>query len=104
MPVLGTPDERETLEAPAWQLDAACRDMPTDLFFPIGHGEDAQAQANQAKAVCRACLVRSTCLDYALAGNMLYGVFGGMSEEERKDLRRSGQRSSELPGALSEPA
>jgi WhiB family redox-sensing transcriptional regulator len=62
--------------------------MPTELFFPIGHGPDAQAQISRAKEVCRACMVRDQCLDYALAGNMHYGVFGGLSEEERRELRR----------------
>ncbi len=47
-----------------------------------------QAQTNVAKAVCDACSVRAQCLDYALAANAQYGVFGGMSEEERREVRR----------------
>jgi len=72
----------------AWRLDAACKHLPTELFFPVGHGPGAQAQTNVAKAVCGACSVRAECLNYALGANAQYGVFGGMSEEERREVRR----------------
>lgn len=80
-----TPEESERL---AWRVDAACKYLPTELFFPIGHGPRAQAQTGVAKAVCNACSVRPQCLDYAMAANAQYGVFGGMSEEERREVRR----------------
>lgn len=72
----------------SWQADAACRQLPTELFFPVGHGPKAQAQAGLAKGVCHACVVKAECLDYAMAANMPYGVFGGLAENERRELRR----------------
>jgi len=71
-----------------WRSDAACRDLPTDLFFPVGHGPRAQDQARLAKQICADCPVRQECLDYALEGNSRYGVFGGLDEDERHRLRR----------------
>ena len=72
----------------AWQSEAACRELPTELFFPVGHGPRAQAQARRAKDICDACRVRPECLGYAMAANMPYGVFGGLAEDERRELRR----------------
>jgi len=70
-----------------WGVEAACRQLPTELFFPIGHGSRARAQANVAKRICNSCPVRSECLDYALRANLQYGVFGGMAEEERRKVQ-----------------
>ena len=78
----------EGLAPPAWREDAACRDFPTDLFFPIGHGPRAQAQASQAKAICAQCPVRADCLEYSIVTNAQFGVFGGLTEDERRRLRR----------------
>jgi WhiB family transcriptional regulator, redox-sensing transcriptional regulator len=89
----------------AWRAEAACKYLPTELFFPIGHGPRAQAQTSVAKAVCNACSVRAQCLDYALAANAQYGVFGGMSEEERREARRRvGHRYGLADGGLEESA
>ena len=74
--------------ARAWREEAACRQLPTELFFPIGHGARAKAQARLAKQVCEECPVHDQCLEYALCTNARYGVFGGLDEDERKALRR----------------
>ncbi len=71
-----------------WREKAASRDLPTEYFFPIGHGARAQAQAGLAKAVCKKCAVQADCLLYALAANTEYGVYGGLAEDERRALRR----------------
>jgi len=76
-----------------WRSQAACRHLPTDLFFPVGHGPRAQAQTGLAKQVCSSCAVQEECLCYALMANARYGVFGGLDEEERRDLRRRLDRS-----------
>ena len=83
---------------PAWRKEAACRDFPTDLFFPIGHGPRATAQATQAKRICSECPVRHDCLDYALATNVQFGVFGGLSEDERRRARRTRAHQARLDG------
>jgi WhiB family transcriptional regulator, redox-sensing transcriptional regulator len=88
----------------AWRLEAACRQLPTDLFFPIGQGPLAQAQIRLAKEICNVCPVRARCGEYALTANMQYGVFGGMTEEERRQVRRRIRQGFGLPDGLSDGA
>ncbi|MGH8900605.1 MAG: WhiB family transcriptional regulator [Egibacteraceae bacterium] len=76
-----------------WRPRAACLDTDPDLFFPIGSSGPALDQAEQAKAVCRRCPVIAQCLEWALATNQNDGVWGGLSEDERRSLRRSRQRA-----------
>ena len=71
-----------------WRERAACRDLDTDLFFPVGEGAEAQAQADAAKTVCESCPVREECLTFALTTRQEAGIFGGMTEEERRRHRR----------------
>lgn len=69
----------------AWMREAACRDMPSELFFPLsGHHE----QVAVAKEVCAGCAVREECLAFALAHNEHHGIWGGVTERERRGLRR----------------
>jgi WhiB family redox-sensing transcriptional regulator len=77
-----------------WQQLGACRDEEPDLFFPDGdRGPVAQLQIAEAKAVCRRCLVLSTCRDWALATKQSFGVWGALSETERQGLLlREGRR------------
>ena len=83
----GVPDEPLTpedfLNRPAWHAWAACRDMETDLFFSA-RGQSVGA----AKAVCESCGVRQECLASAQANPEIQGIWGGLSERERKLLRR----------------
>jgi WhiB family redox-sensing transcriptional regulator len=72
-----------------WREHAACTTVDSDLFFPVGVTGPAVGQIAAAKAVCAACGVRETCLEFAIATNQEYGVWGGASEEERRDLRRA---------------
>lgn len=66
-----------------WRREAACRDLDTDVFFPL-----AEADAGPAKAVCAACPVRDECLEFALATRQGDGVWGGLTETERRRLGR----------------
>jgi WhiB family redox-sensing transcriptional regulator len=75
-----------------WSL-AACRSADPDLFFPISPSGPAQAQTRRAKAVCAGCVVQPDCLRYALAAGSVQGVWGGMSEAERRLLRRREQKA-----------
>lgn len=65
---------------PPWMRDAACREHPGVDFY-------APRDADQARAICARCLVRSECLDQAVA-NGEAGVWGGTDEAERRDLRK----------------
>jgi WhiB family redox-sensing transcriptional regulator len=88
-----------------WRVNAVCRQLPTDLFFPIGQGSRAQAQASFAKEICSSCSVRAECLDFALRANLQFGVFGGMAEDERRKVqRRAGRGYGLAAGALEESA
>lgn len=71
-----------------WMASAVCRDEDSELFFPIGTHGPAQLQTEQAKAVCRRCPVRTDCLRHAMALNIADGVWGGLSEQERRSRKR----------------
>lgn len=66
-----------------WMLDGLCNEFDGDLFFPTpGHGTGAAA-----KAICAKCPVLSKCRDYGLDNTEIEGVWGGLSHDERKELR-----------------
>jgi WhiB family transcriptional regulator, redox-sensing transcriptional regulator len=71
-----------------WRTRAACRDEDPELFFPVGTGWLAQRQTGQAKAVCARCPVRAECLNWAMATRQSVGVWGGLSEDDRRASRR----------------
>ncbi|OEJ43110.1 WhiB family transcriptional regulator [Streptomyces agglomeratus] len=71
-----------------WRHEAACRREDPDLFFPIGTGGPALLQIEQAKAVCRRCPVLDECLEWALEGGQDMGVCGGLTEDERRAVKR----------------
>ena len=71
-----------------WLDLGACRDEDPDLFFPIASAGPGLAQVAAAKAVCGRCTVREACLRFALETHQDSGVWGGMSEEERRTVRR----------------
>ena len=75
-------------QANDWRCEAACRDTDPDLFFPVGSTGIALEQIESAKVVCQACVAQTACLEFALATNQDSGVWGGKSEEERRQLRR----------------
>jgi WhiB family transcriptional regulator, redox-sensing transcriptional regulator len=85
-----------------WSL-AACQSADPDLFFPISGAGPARVQVERAKAVCAACPVRSDCLRYALGAGPLQGVWGGLTEEERRLMRqreaKARMRASRRSGA-----
>ncbi len=79
-----------------WRLEAACRSVDPDLFFPMGRTGAAEDQIAAAKGVCRQCLVREQCLDYAVATRQQDGVWGGTSEDERRKLPKTWLADSRL--------
>ncbi|GAA2654464.1 MULTISPECIES: WhiB family transcriptional regulator [Streptomyces] len=76
-----------------WRHEAACRWEDPDLFFPVGTGGPALLQIEEAKAVCHRCPVRENCLQWALDGGQDLGVCGGMSEDERRTVKRRAARA-----------
>lgn len=79
-----------------WRNLAACIDEDPELFFPVGSTGPAIDQVERAKAICRRCPVTEQCLEWALDTNQDAGVWGGLSEDERRSLRRSRQRRRRL--------
>jgi WhiB family transcriptional regulator, redox-sensing transcriptional regulator len=79
------PFEPEPLEAPAdeWQDRALCAQTDPEAFFPEKGGS-----TREAKKICLGCEVRHECLDYALAHDERFGIWGGLSERERRRLKR----------------
>jgi WhiB family redox-sensing transcriptional regulator len=75
-----------------WFQEAICIGKDPELFFPIGSTGPAAIQAEKAKAVCVGCPVREECLDWALTTGQDAGVWGGLSEEERRALTRARRR------------
>jgi WhiB family transcriptional regulator, redox-sensing transcriptional regulator len=76
-----------------WRNRSACLDESPELFFPIGSARPALLQAEAAKAVCRRCAVAGTCLSWAIEARQDEGVWGGMSEDERRALKRRTARA-----------
>ena len=76
-----------------WRHEAACRDEDPELFFPIGNTGPAISQIDEAKAVCRMCPVVEPCLQWALDTGQDAGVWGGLSEDERRALKRRTARA-----------
>jgi WhiB family redox-sensing transcriptional regulator len=69
-----------------WRSLAACQSADPDLFFPISPSGPSGAQVAQAKAICAGCPVRQECLAFALRTQQVYGVWGGLTEQERYPL------------------
>jgi WhiB family redox-sensing transcriptional regulator len=67
----------------AWQRQANCMGVDPDLFFP-----ERGASTREAKEVCRGCVVREDCLEFALNNSEKFGIWGGLSERERRRIRR----------------
>lgn len=82
-----------------WRVSAACRDEDPELFFPIGNkGATAVRQIEEAKAVCRRCPVRATCLRWSLDNQVTDGVWGGVDQDERHAfLKRQHRPAPAIP-------
>jgi WhiB family redox-sensing transcriptional regulator len=76
-------DTIEPADAKGWQDYANCLGVDPDLFFP-----ERGASTREAKEVCKGCVVREDCLEYALANGEKFGIWGGLSERERRRIRR----------------
>lgn len=82
-----------------WQEDAACRSADPAVFFPKDHGGSAWLVEHEAKSFCARCPVVDACLAHALAVPEPAGVWGGLSEDERRLTRRRAQRRARRAAA-----
>ena len=76
-----------------WRHQSACRDEDPELFFPVGNTGPAITQIEEAKKVCNRCIVKEPCLAWALESGQDAGVWGGLSEDERRALKRRAARN-----------
>ena len=67
-----------------WQAEALCAQTDPEAFFPEKGGS-----TREAKSVCQKCNVKEQCLEYALAHDERFGIWGGLSERERRKLKRT---------------
>ncbi len=72
-----------TPEDDLWQERALCAQTDPEAFFPEKGGS-----TREAKRICQGCEVKDACLDYALANDERFGIWGGLSERERRRLKR----------------
>ena len=76
-----------------WRERSACLDEDPELFFPVGNSGPAVLRIEEAKTVCRRCPVMEQCRQWALETGQDHGVWGGLSEEERRAARRRANRA-----------
>ncbi|MFJ9855277.1 WhiB family transcriptional regulator [Streptomyces sp. NPDC101150] len=76
-----------------WRHRAVCREEDPELFFPVGNTGPALLQIREAKAVCSRCPVMKKCLQWAFESGQDSGVWGGLSEDERKAMKRRARRN-----------
>lgn len=74
-----------------WMALANCIGEDTDLFFPTREGginsSAERERVRKVAAICRECIVKDECLDFAIANNERYGIWGGMSEKRRRYVK-----------------
>jgi WhiB family redox-sensing transcriptional regulator len=71
-------------DAPEWQERALCAQTDPEAFFPEKGGS-----TREAKRICSRCEVKAECLEYSLAHDERFGIWGGLSERERRKLKRA---------------
>ncbi|GGF45927.1 hypothetical protein GCM10010922_22100 [Microbacterium sorbitolivorans] len=72
-----------------WQSEALCAQTDPEAFFPEKGGS-----TRDAKRICESCDVRAQCLEYALANDERFGIWGGLSERERRKLKKELQQQT----------
>ncbi|SLH38627.1 WhiB family transcriptional regulator [Mycobacteroides abscessus] len=77
---LGTLDD---LDSEQWQEKALCAQTDPEAFFP-----DKGGSTREAKRICQGCEVKDECLEHAMANDERFGIWGGLSERERRRLKR----------------
>ncbi|MGI6879157.1 WhiB family transcriptional regulator [Microbacterium sp. gxy059] len=82
------PDDGADDGALSWQSEALCAQTDPEAFFPEKGGS-----TRDAKRICASCDVRAECLEYALQNDERFGIWGGLSERERRRIKRAAQAS-----------
>ncbi|MFE3031528.1 WhiB family transcriptional regulator [Streptomyces canus] len=97
---IGPRDTRTSMRAEDWRDSAACASEDTEMFFASALTAEGQANIRHAKVICWRCPSQLECGQWAIDNRVPFGVWGGVSEQERrKILRRRGVRLAEDPDA-----
>ena len=88
--LLRRPEEVSPLAQP-WRARGNCRGIDPEIFYP---DDDDDAMADAAKAICEGCCVRQACLEFALTQREKHGVWGGLTERERRRILRQRRKSA----------
>ncbi len=81
--------QRSRWDGDGWRTQAACSGFNPLLFFPNGELGDGVAQATLAKAICASCPVSHECLEFAISTFQNDGIWGGLTEDERRRVKRA---------------
>jgi len=76
---------------PSWHQLARCRGVDPEVFYPVSDDDDA---AEEAKSICALCPVREPCLEFALSTREKDGVWGGLTERERRRVLRRRRKTA----------
>lgn len=76
---------------PSWREFARCRGIDPEVFYPVSDDDEA---AEEAKSICAACPVREPCLEFALSTREKNGVWGGLTERERRRVLRRRRKTA----------
>ena len=76
---------------PSWTEEANCKGADADIFFP-----ERGASTRKAKSICRACSVQEDCLEFAIENSEKFGIWGGLSERERRRIKRQRIHDSDI--------
>ena len=90
MELLRFPEAVSTLAQP-WRAKGNCRGIDPGIFYPPDDDDD---MADAAKAICDGCAVRHACLEFALNQREKHGVWGGLTERERRRILRQRRKSA----------
>ncbi len=82
----------------------ACADRDPELWFPVGHSGPAVQQAEYAKAICARCPLQVPCLEWALDHNATHGIWGGLTDTERRNVKRNRALRQPTEGEMDGPA
>jgi WhiB family redox-sensing transcriptional regulator len=97
VPVLTVRDTiRERATNGSWRQLGRCRGVDPEIFYPPDEGDEAQGieAAETAKAICAVCPVREACLEHALGTREKHGIWGGLTERERRRVLRQRRKSA----------
>lgn len=84
--------DHETTDRYRWQDDAACLGLDVNVFFPLGEQTESET-TSQARRICMACPVLIECREWSLAVVPEFGIFGGLTADERRAVRMAACRS-----------